>query len=45
MPKPLERKLERIALRRGYGKARRRRYVFGTLSRLGLLGSGHRGKR
>lgn len=37
MPKKLERKLAQQAKRKGFGKKRTSRYVYGTLNKLGLL--------
>jgi hypothetical protein len=37
MPKALERKLKAVARRRGYKGKRAKRYVYGTMNKLGLL--------
>lgn len=44
VPKKLERKLFREAKERGYGKDRTRRFVYGTMNKLGLLKKGGKGK-
>jgi len=35
MPKRAERKLKKVARKRGYGKKRAGRYIYGTLRKLG----------
>jgi len=45
MPKELERKLKRIAKKRGYGEERTERFVYGTMRKMGWVPSHQKKKK